>query len=90
MPSVGTHLMIVNLTEGNKERQEDGQREQLIEDRSQPITSLIKCWHQVEREIAHRSHRYGNRQCPLLEKTNYLFTFFHYRVQKYKINRYPA
>jgi len=51
----------VNLAEGHPQCQEHKQREDNIKHGCQLCAQLVKLWHIVERQVAHRTHRNGHR-----------------------------
>ena len=60
MPAVRTHLVEIDLAEGDEEHQEDKQREDDVEHRRQLVAQRVEGLDMVEREITRRTHRNGD------------------------------
>ena len=84
MPAVGTHLMEVDLAEGDQQRHKHRQREENIEHRLQLRANTVELRHEIKGEIGKGADGDGAGQCPVLQKANesHYFDNFRAKVQK--------
>ena len=64
MPAAQTHQMEIDLGEGDEEREEDGDGQQLLKDRQESIAGRVQGGKKRKKEIGNRAHGDGQGQCP--------------------------
>ena len=86
MPAVGAHLVEVNLTESDQQREEYKEREYDVEHRSEPVACGIQRGNIIEKEVAQRSESDGYRQRPFFKKPKHLFLCYVFQLIKRVLN----
>ena len=77
VPTVRTHLMEVNLAEGDEERTENRQRKDEVDDGSQLVANLVEGRYPEEDEIENAAHGNGHGQRPVFQKPHEGITSCH-------------